>query len=348
MKVFIDVSIQKERFEGLLNCTIKHKIHEKKGIVFVEDMNHADVIIFLVNSRENLVNLSPCYAYLFTVEKPVILLERTDSATTWVRDMHNIKNLKAVFKNRILRDPTLNNAKVFEGKYQYSLFNEKMEITNVNFERNDLSSIFHKNVHLPHIAENDCEKIKCVLWDFHSSIFVKKDKFPMKKFRNSSIKDKSIDIFCINQKKNHPCVDIPRKKAKNIVQKLRNKYKVSIDNVDPKKYEKLFSQCKIAVACWGFGEWVHMDGYAMYAGAILVKPNTDHVKMYPDIYKAYETYIPCAHDYSDLEQVLTKIMNNYENYIPMVERNRDYIMQFNEINTTEIFWENVVSSVNKS
>ena len=41
---------------------------------------------------------------------PIILLERQDSSITWCRDIHKIKNLKAIFKNRILRNKEMNNS----------------------------------------------------------------------------------------------------------------------------------------------------------------------------------------------------------------------------------------------
>ena len=42
----------------------------------------------------------------------------------------------------------------------------------------------------------------------------------------------------------------------------------------------------------------------MYAGVILIKPDTDHVLMYQDIYKSNVTYIPCKYDFSNLKNVI--------------------------------------------
>jgi len=63
--------------------------------------------------------------------------------------------------------------------------------------------------------------------------------------------------------------------------------------------------------------------------------------MYPDIYKANETYIPCAYDYSDLKQIIQNTLKNYNQYIPMLKRNRQMLLKINEENTADLFWQKV-------
>ena len=55
--------------------------------------------------------------YIFETNKPIILLERLDSSITWCRNLERIKNLKAIFKNRIIRPSKRNNQKFFNGRY---------------------------------------------------------------------------------------------------------------------------------------------------------------------------------------------------------------------------------------
>ena len=108
-------------------------------------------------------------------------------------------------------------------------------------------------------------------------------------------------------------------------------------------YIKLFKQSKICVACWGHGEWVHMDGYAMYAGVVLIKPNTNYVKMYPDLYQDGKKYVACRPDFSDLEDKIRDILNNYEQYKEMVLQNKEDIMKLNEKMCAELFWDKIKS-----
>lgn len=343
LKIYIDVSIQEERFKILMEYTKKYKILNKYDITIVDKYINSDLILFLINSRYNLINLGNDYQYIFETKIPIILLERVDSSLTWVREFDKIKNLKAVFKNRKLRNIKLQNTdKTYYGKYQYYLIQQSFNLNNLVSENaTDVGIEYYpKNKKLKEILNEDLNKINCVLWDFHSSPLCQK--LSMSYFRNNPIDfNKNIDIFCVNQVKTNNFVNIPREKAKNIVNSLKNKFKVITDKLKPDEYEKIFSKSKIAIACWGFGEWVHMDAYALNAGVILIKPDTDYVKMYPDIYKSNETYIKCKHDYSDLKEILINILNNYNDYLPMIKNNKKFISKFNEENTANLFWKKI-------
>ena len=361
LKIFIEISIQPERFELLMNFSKKYKLLDKYKITIVENINDSDLIIFLVNSRINLNNISQSspqnYKYIFETTKPIILLERQDSSITWARNLDKIKNLKAIFKNRTLRNnQQQNTSQTYYGKYQYYLINQAFKLNNLETSQNSTDigiSDYPKNKKLPTITSINLQKIHTVLWDFHSSPLCQK--LSMIYFRKKEIDfNKTIDVFCVNQVKTNNFVNIPRLKAKQIVEQLitqtnpytKNKYKVITNNLKPKDYEEIFPKSKIAVACWGFGEWVHMDAYAMFSGVLLIKPDTDYVKMYPDIYKSNETYIKCKHDYSDLEEIIKKTLKNYDSYIPMLKRNRQLLLSVNVKNSAELFWEKIHEFMN--
>ena len=117
LKLFIDVAIQPERFETIEKVSTKYNLFKKYNIKTIENIEKCDLILFLVNSRNNLINLKEDH-YLFQTTKPVILLERQDSSISWVREFDKIKNLKAVFKNRKLKPKELQNSdQVYYGKY---------------------------------------------------------------------------------------------------------------------------------------------------------------------------------------------------------------------------------------
>ena len=347
IKIFIDVTIQEERFNILMNYTKKFQILEKYNFCIVNDYKDSDIILFLVNSRNNLINLDEKYNYIFKTNIPIILLERNDSALTWCRNLDKIKNLKAIFKNRKLRDIKKQNTnETYYGKYQFYSIHKKFKLNELKSDKATDIGITHyfKQTKMKEISEDNLKKIMCVLWDFHSSPLCQKLSMPY--FRNNNINlNKTIDVFCVNQVKTNNFVNIPREKAKNIINSLNNRYKVITNNLKPKEYEEIFPKCKIAVACWGFGEWVHMDAYAMYAGAILIKPDTDHVKMYPDIYKSDEIYVKCNHDYSDLEEKITYVLNNYQKFIPKIKKNRELLLKITEKSSADLFWKKVNSII---
>ena len=186
--------------------------------------------------------------------------------------------------------------------------------------------------------------IQTVLWDFHSSVLTRRIPVMVSLRENEINFRKEYDIFCVNQIKNNDYVDVPRKKCKDIVNSLSSKFKVVTRKLKPKEYIQSFSSSKICVACWGFGEWVHMDGYALYAGVILIKPRCDYVKMYPDIYQSHQRYIPCKADFSDLQEVIINVLDNYDSYQKMLIDNRRFLLQCNEKKTAKIFWKKVLET----
>ena len=58
LKVYIDVSIQEERFKILMEYTNKFNILKKYNIIIVDKYDKSDLILFLVNSRNNLIKLN--------------------------------------------------------------------------------------------------------------------------------------------------------------------------------------------------------------------------------------------------------------------------------------------------
>jgi hypothetical protein len=344
-KIFIDNNIHFDRFSILMYFTKKYNLLKKYNIEIVNDYQQSQLILFLVSNKMNLINLDKKYNYIFKTEIPIILLEIQDSGLSWVREFNQIKNIKAVFKNYKVKPNELQNTEhTYYGKYHYYQIHKAYQVEKLELidEEEDIGIKYYpKNKQLAKISSENLEKFMFVLWDFHNSPLCQK--LSMKYFRFNQINfNKTIDIFCVNKLKINNFIDAHCQKAKLIVESLKSKYNVITQNLKKQEYEEIFSKCKIAISCWELGEWVHMDGYAMYAGAILIKPNSDHIKMYPDIYRSNQTYIPCAHDYSDLNEIIENILKNYNKYIPMIKENRKFILKINEENTANLFWQKVL------
>ena len=59
------------------------------------------------------------------------------------------------------------------------------------------------------------------------------------------------------------------------------------------EYVALMRRTKVVVSPWGWGEWCWRDCEAIYFGCALVKPDTDYVYTYPDIFSG-DNYYRCS------------------------------------------------------
>ena len=365
MKIYCDFEIQYNRITDLLKCTFENNI--LNDITFTNKIAECDLILLLLNSSKSLININKLtkkkikiktddknymirstsndeierHMY-FKYNKPIIILERLDSSVSWVRYLDKYPNVIAVFKNRIVKDNEINNLKLYYGRYHAKIITEslkKNDILPINRKnKKDLGTIYFKKFNkLDEISELNFHKYKCVLWDFWSSPISEKMIF-FKKYKFTDGFKKEIDVFCVHTIR-PGVIGKHREKAINIVENIENityRTKKCSENI----YNNDFIKSKICIACWGFGEWTHMDGYAMYSKTILIKPNSDYVYMEPDIYNP-KRYIPCKADFSDLKDIICDILKNYDKYNQMIENNYNFIKNINKIDYTKKFWNNI-------
>ncbi|WP_113910734.1 glycosyltransferase [Roseovarius dicentrarchi] len=67
---------------------------------------------------------------------------------------------------------------------------------------------------------------------------------------------------------------------------------------------------KICFSPFGYGEVCWRDYEAIMCGAVLLKQDTSHVATAPDIFEAFETYVPVKWDLSDLPQQVAWLLRD--------------------------------------
>lgn len=97
---------------------------------------------------------------------------------------------------------------------------------------------------------------------------------------------------------------------------------VTGDTVSKRKYLAELKRSKTCVSPYGWGEVCYRDFEAIICGALMIKPDMDHLETWPDIYKKNETYVPLNWDMSDLETKLTYVVENYKSFLPMVKKSQ--------------------------
>jgi hypothetical protein len=86
-------------------------------------------------------------------------------------------------------------------------------------------------------------------------------------------------------------------------------------------------ESKAVVSPWGCGEPCHRDYEAMLLGAVVIKPNSDHVECWPQVFEAGQTYIPCRPDFADLHDRIHWVVNHWRDLKGMRIRNRELVME---------------------
>lgn len=102
-------------------------------------------------------------------------------------------------------------------------------------------------------------------------------------------------------------------------------------HVPIQEYYNLMSRSKIIVAPFGYGEIAPRDIEAASLGAVLIKPDMSHINTIPNVYKSDITYVNCSWDYSDINDKITNILENWEDSQQHYVENmrKEYATQYN-------------------
>ena len=89
------------------------------------------------------------------------------------------------------------------------------------------------------------------------------------------------------------------------------KYSMLTEKMPFEQYVQNLSKSKICISPFGMGELCFRDFEAMLFGTILLKPDQSIITTSPNIYVEGETYIGCKLDWSDLNEKIEYIMDNF-------------------------------------
>lgn len=134
--------------------------------------------------------------------------------------------------------------------------------------------------------------------------FINTYNFP-RKFTSPSI-SRPRDLFAyFGTSYKRESISYQRKKIK---EKLYGK--ISVEKVPRWKYFKEIHQSKLVISPFGWGEFALRDYETFMAGALLLKPNMDHLETYPNFYQDNKTMISHRWDLSNLEDKLDWASSN--------------------------------------
>ena len=248
-------------------------------------------------------------------QKPIIILEKFAAASINEKTRVIIEHplVKAVFKNRILKKKKWDNKPLAAGRYFNNLINAYAKLM--------------QETPVIQLSKAAQKKVQCVIWDFFGSPFKRK----IKRLRDIEIdyqQERPIDIFfaCDLTEKtsksgSHLLFNWHRSKAIEAMCAIKEINCVALTTkIDYWPYINNTLKSKIVVSPWGFGEYCWRDFEAIHCGAVLIKPDTSFIQAIPNIYQNNKTYVPCKPDFSDLEEKVRHILNNYDAYTSMRKR----------------------------
>ena len=149
--------------------------------------------------------------------------------------------------------------------------------------------------------------------------------------------NKSIDICAIFQGQHDECYDhgvrndIPytkhRKGLWDSLECLDNKYSMIANKLPFQEYIEKLKDSKICLSPFGMGELCFRDFESILMGTILLRPDQSNIKTSPNVYVEGETYIGCKLDWSDLEEKIEFVIDNFNELNQKINYNARKMMR---------------------
>lgn len=278
----------------------------------------------------------------------IVLFDNKDGTGSDQFDL--IKYVDVFVKKQVLKDREqyLKN----KGGYSFRPFAEKYDLS----EKAHLNYLSFHDSYTPCPAEH-LHKIK-VGWNIGMSDY---RFFPFDRFYSTSLKnwfnfiykepnfnrdyaEKSIDTTFRGKVSNKKEVySFQRNKVIELLKKSSNENFVTGPPISKRKYLSELKLSKTCISPYGYGEICYRDFEAIISGCVIIKPDMSHLETYPDIYKKNETYVPVEIDMSDLESTLRKVLENYNDYIPIIEKvQKDFLHAIHGFDAFQSHFEKII------
>ena len=109
---------------------------------------------------------------------------------------------------------------------------------------------------------------------------------------------------------------------------LKNFSKVTnTERVNKLKYFNELSQSYSSLSPFGWGEICYRDFEIFYNCSMLIKPSMSHIRTWPDYYRHEDTYLGFSWDFSNFENILSKI-DDKEYCLNIGRRGNNYFMKY--------------------
>ena len=110
------------------------------------------------------------------------------------------------------------------------------------------------------------------------------------------------------------------------------------------EFADVMRKSKCTLSPFGMGELCFRDFEIIQFGSVMIKPDMSKVITHPNIYIPYETYIPCALDWSDLIEKIEWVKNNPKQCKEITENARKILKEAYTTENLLLYWYNMIST----
>jgi len=110
------------------------------------------------------------------------------------------------------------------------------------------------------------------------------------------------------------------------------------------EYVNILRRSKMTLSPFGMGEVCFRDFEIIQFGSIMIKPDMSNVITYPNIYIPYETYIPVKLDWSDLNEQIHYVLENYNECKDIIENAQRIMYSSFTVENLLMYWYNTLKT----
>lgn len=232
---------------------------------------------------------------------PIILLEKADSAS--------------VFFRKLLKDP----------RVDMMLKGSKLHPANENFVNYRFEELYSGGLEddpedVEILSNKDLQKI-----EYGPNFYMYDALGKWQNFDEPLDVRRKIDVHCVcSTEKYSKNIKAMRKKAVGIVNDLSDLNTITGEGKPYNRsvYREQLLDTKIVVCPFGNGYMSYRMAEAMLAGCVVVCPDCDFAVTSGSPLIAEKTYIPCKPDYTDLEDCIKYVLNNWDGFLSIRQANQ--------------------------
>ena len=132
----------------------------------------------------------------------------------------------------------------------------------------------------------------------------------------------------------------------NELEKISNRYNIVAQKLPPDVTQNVMKRSKIGISPYGQCEVCYRDLELIQWGCLLIKPDMGKVITEPDFYKPMETYVPVKPDWSDLNEVVEKVLANYKDYEYIIDNSRKKLVEMFSYHNVGRYWYDFFANLN--